>query len=527
MTLRNTLQMGPIGLTLALGALFFTACDYEATEQLTERALENGGNSIFELDANTQNGPELGTDWDQVLYNDVTDFTANVRLSDLAPATVFSGGGSKDTSDLTQWRYKQTGSVPDKDDITNAYAAAYQPAGGDMIIYFGADRFSNSGDALLGFWFFKSNVQLLNNGRFAGEHQVGDVLILASFSNGGSTASIQALEWVGSGGNVNGGTLKLLLDQNFDCSAADDSTACATTNTAVAPTPAWSYITKGTNTSGPFPPFTFFEGGVNMTKLFASEGAVPCFASFLAETRSSTSVSATLKDFVVGSFPVCSIEVTAECPSATLSDDQSEFIYTYNWTVTNSGAGTIHDVAVSAAGQQFVIPELAPGAKATDGSAFTSQQNPASVSASVMAATSKGGALDLSDSHGPVQCPAVDRDPSIQLSNSCSASLESLGGKSVVAINYMREVCNIPPEGDPGIDLYDVAVTDTTTNEVIAVVDHLKVGQCQQLVSPTYYPSAFDLNSGFTNTIEVTGAAALGFGPVEDAATTPACKLCP
>lgn len=528
MTLRTTPNLSTIWLAAAFGTLCFAACDYESTESMTERSLQGGGDSIFELDANTQNGQDqLGTDWDQVLTSKVTNFTATVQLQDPAPASVFSGGGSKDTSDLTQWRHKKEGSVPDKDDITNAYAAAYQPPGGDLIIYFGADRFANSGDALLGFWFFKNNVTPLLNGRFDGKHEVGDVLILANFTNGGSAANIQALEWVGSGGNVNGGTLELLLDQDFDCSAQDDSTACAITNTTQTPAPAWSYLGKGQLTSGPFPPFTFFEGGVNMTKLFANEGDVPCFASFLVETRSSTSVSATLKDFAVGSFPVCGISVTAECPSSALSEDQSEFIYTYGWTVTNSGAGTIHDVKVSAAGQQFVIPELPPGAKATDGGSFASMENPSSVSASVLAATSDGADPDLSDSHGPVQCPAVDRDPSISISNSCSASLQSLEGKTVVAINYTREVCNTPPQGVPGVDLHDVTVTDMTTNEVVAVLDQLKVGQCQSVQSPTYYPSTFNPGSGFTNTIEVTGTAALGFGAVAEESTTLACKLCP
>jgi hypothetical protein len=37
---------------------------------------------------------------------------------------------------LTKWKHKD-GSVPDKDDITNAYAAAYTNDEDEIIIYFG------------------------------------------------------------------------------------------------------------------------------------------------------------------------------------------------------------------------------------------------------------------------------------------------------------------------------------------------------------------------------------------------------
>lgn len=49
-----------------------------------------------------------------------------------APQSIFTGGGSKDPLDISQWKYKD-GAVPDKDDITNAYAAAYN-ANGDLVI---------------------------------------------------------------------------------------------------------------------------------------------------------------------------------------------------------------------------------------------------------------------------------------------------------------------------------------------------------------------------------------------------------
>jgi hypothetical protein len=103
--------------------------------------------------------------------------------------------------------------VPDKDNITNAYAAAYT-VNGELLIYFGADRFANDGDAQLGFWFFQENVSLNPNGSFSGTHLVGDILVLANFSQGGSVSTIQVLEWVGTGGNQQGGTLQLLFSSS-------------------------------------------------------------------------------------------------------------------------------------------------------------------------------------------------------------------------------------------------------------------------------------------------------------------------
>ena len=39
-------------------------------------------------------------------------------------------------------------------------------------------------------------------------------------------------------------------------------------------------------------------------------GLQGCFSSFLAETRSSQSPTATLSDFVIGNFPLCSLAAT-------------------------------------------------------------------------------------------------------------------------------------------------------------------------------------------------------------------------
>src|SRR5437870_4904357 len=132
--------------------------------------------STFELDGNAITGV-LGTagstttshDWDQVFAdNGVTPppasgAVASSFVTDKVNSTaddIFQGGGSKDTLGIQQGQWLFTPSKPQpKDDITHAYAAAYNDSSnGHLVLYSGLDRFDNSGDATAGFWFFKSNV---------------------------------------------------------------------------------------------------------------------------------------------------------------------------------------------------------------------------------------------------------------------------------------------------------------------------------------------------------------------------------
>jgi hypothetical protein len=75
--------------------------------------------------------------------------------------------------------------VPPKDEIENAMAALYEVSG-DQHLYFAADRFANNGSADFGFWFFRNEITLNPDGTFDGVHEVGDVLILGTFTQGGA-----------------------------------------------------------------------------------------------------------------------------------------------------------------------------------------------------------------------------------------------------------------------------------------------------------------------------------------------------
>jgi hypothetical protein len=265
------------------------------------------------------------------------------------------------------WEYHSAKVTPDKDNITNAYAKAYSvpgfPAGDQpghpnavhnhLVIYFGADRFANNGDAALGFWFFQNDVTLGANGQFEGKHAVGDILVQVDFVSGGSSSEIQIFKWVGSGGDfgqleeigfgaANGSTVCLPDTAGTAVNEAD--TACATTNNVARASP-WAYVPKS-GAANTFPSESFFEGGIDITGLV---GEV-CFSSFMAETRSSHSETAELKDFALDNFDLCSVNVEKVCFSdggttSPVFDSSTELFTTrHTVTITNDGFGAVHQI---------------------------------------------------------------------------------------------------------------------------------------------------------------------------------------
>src|SRR5262245_7322213 len=146
-------------------------------------------------------------DWDQVNTDSMTNPPGTSAGADavsfdhdpLIPAgggkfvdgSQFTGGGTKDIWNITGpftnsggWRWS-TGDPPDKDDILDAYAARYS-----NMLYFGADRTSNNGDAQIAFWFFQNEIKQVAGGTFSGQHKDGDALIISNFTGGGTTTDI-------------------------------------------------------------------------------------------------------------------------------------------------------------------------------------------------------------------------------------------------------------------------------------------------------------------------------------------------
>ncbi|MCI0582593.1 MAG: hypothetical protein L0227_06805, partial [Chloroflexi bacterium] len=303
--------------------------------------------AIFELDENATNDVAVpGDDWDQV-FNDTSGAFASVFVADgddwaggitvpsglpLDDTTYFTSGGSKDVNDINQWMHTSGDVAPDKDEILNAYAAGYHD-GGDLILYFGLDRLANNGDAQVGFWFFQSTHSLNPDGTFSGVHQLGDILVLSHFTNGGVVDTIEVYEWVGppDADNV------LLIASGVDCAlsaAADPVCAAVNDNTEDAP---WPYVAKFPEkgeSENDFAPGSFYEGGLNATALGLDIG---CGGTFLAETRSSQSLDAQLKDFALGDFALCGLDVDKTGDTDSKVGDAAN----YTVTITNTGVTTL------------------------------------------------------------------------------------------------------------------------------------------------------------------------------------------
>lgn len=192
--------------------------------------------------------------------------------------------GSKDFlfgADL-RWAVSQT---KPKNDIANAAAILT-----DGKLFFAGDRTSNNGDAQIGFWFYLNgtapHVRTDGTQDFAPEHVVGDLLILADFTGGGRNATVTVLQWVETGGNV--------PNTNGTLNTTNIVGIVAENNAGAVPVPAGWVFPNNT-----FATNEFYEGvidlaGLNLPSL--------CFSSFLLETRSSQSITASLDDFASGSF---------------------------------------------------------------------------------------------------------------------------------------------------------------------------------------------------------------------------------
>ena len=449
---------------------------------------------LFELDRNAvdDSGVSLPDDW-ATLYGgggSADDFTGILPDIGADGGTQFQGGGSKDDLNITQWLWKK-GEPLDKDDITNAYAAAYvntRDTGennvGDLIIYYGLDRFSSNGSAQVGFWFLQdpdfglTNIQSGGGFKFSGVHQDNDVLVQSNFSQGGVIDRITVYKW-------QAGALVQVLSA-ADClapSPADDA-ACGTVNRSPQTAP-WPYTPKANEGSpGTFLTGAFFEGGINISRLIPNAG---CFTGFLAETRTSTPFDARLKDFVTGNFDLCRVSV--QKTGDTLGKVGDDAAYTI--TITNEGSITIYkdditdtllgDITLNGVDQvnPFVISNtcgasLAPHASCTitlSREVLASDPDPLP---NVVSITYRGKA-DLSGiAVGATDDHSVNLfQPSITVTKT-GDDLSKVGDE----VNYTIKVCNTSSADTPDL------VKDTVTDSLIGGVDaafgaSLASGQCE------------------------------------------------
>jgi hypothetical protein len=232
------------------------------------------------------------------------------------------------TGGASVWGCTTASNPTDKNDILNSYSAAVVAGSGtdagDTILYTGGERYANDGSAFWGIWYFQANNTCdasAGNAKFTSTKTDGDVLLLVNFDNGGANITIDAFKWHPCNATgtpiapskckdpaVAAGFFTPALSGTVggDCAAAaaaDD--VCATVNRANVTTP-WPTKDK-TSAVNTLAVSEFFEAGFNITDALAggTQGTEPCFSSFLLETRSSSSIDATLKDFSGGNLQTC------------------------------------------------------------------------------------------------------------------------------------------------------------------------------------------------------------------------------
>jgi hypothetical protein len=378
---------------------------------------------VFQLDGNadtaTQSAIPAREDWDVICKANLqsaslpkgcvknpdvtlpsinTNANKSVFITDAfggATDDIFTTGGSKDDLDISSWRFKNATPSPDKDDLEHAFAARYTcdtNAGclgtqDDQLLYFGADRFSNSGDANIAFWLLQNKVS--ENGTvadpticttgggcgFSGVHRAhgggadgtscypnqtepcpagktgaddtrGDVLIVSAFTGGGSEPGITAYEWVGKGNAPN--SLKVTNDASvvpipipgqaategcLTAGLAQDA-ACALVNTGNITSP-WTFTEKSLGATNTIAASEFYEGGLNLTELGLAD---ECFSSFLVNTRSSQDVNSELHDYALGQLSSCAPTLTTQASTNSTVTPGTAVHDTATITVTGAGS---------------------------------------------------------------------------------------------------------------------------------------------------------------------------------------------
>jgi len=330
---------------------------------------------FFQLDGDASSGSSLTNssphDWDQI-YSDIvtrsttkTAFAGSAAINfftDPVPVAVpgvpaqtedtFSGGNSKDIYDINQWTYDSS-APQNKANLGNAIAAAYlDPANGHTYLYVGTNRYDNSGSIALGVWFLQSPIgqsgghfYTLNangspNTSSPAEHVDGDLLLVANFGSGG-TATITSFTWNSATGTIpsTGTTLVSTIGSAVVNTVALDGAAGHP-----APVP-WPVKSSAKGSAANFVQAgEFFEAGVDLNLLFPNQTNFN-FSSFVAETRASTSPSATLSDFIVGHVSTApDVTVTKVADNATM-DGGSQVGFTI--TVSNVGVGDLSNVTLT------------------------------------------------------------------------------------------------------------------------------------------------------------------------------------
>lgn len=507
----------------------------------------------FELDSNALDTAAAGDDWSTLVAGNGGSIATSHILADFnSPDYNFIGGSSKDTQAISAWQFNASGMTPDKDNLTNAYAAAYTASNGHLLFYFGADRYAVNGDAQMGFWFFKNAVSIdPATGHFTGVHHDNDTLVQVNFLNGGKTAQIGVFTW-------SGGALLKLVENTITSKnslvtevCTPGNFACARTNVSGTTAAYWPFTPK-TGTTGTFPAQAFFEGGIDVTQLV---GGDLCFSTFMAESRASQAFDSTLKDFAIGPLQTCGISVGKTCDSTRATTDAEYaavgpsyhklFASTYTITVTNSGGGGlpadtvisyVDDVGTPAVTSDDQTGSHTGALAGGDSYAFSPRLFYTNINGavnSVSAMAEFGTETLVADPDATAVCPNVNSTGSLSVTKDCSTpgvELVPSNGKLVAKVHVHGAICNNGVDGfaltldsgsvvnilgtnpnDPAASSHTVAlITKGAAHTPVVLPDDLAQDECWDY-SDSYFPAAGDGSTSpagdaaFSDAVRATG----------------------
>ena len=242
--------------------------------------------SSFEGDDGNLVHSGTNTDWDNV-----TGRNTGIDITSGKADNSFGQGTKEDSSTPTV----VTGSIPpNKNDLTRFYEASSQAADGDIFLYLGWERLVNIGNANLDFEINQASSPTFTAGATGPVTIVrtaGDLLVSYDFGGSG-TPTIGLSTWLTAAHG----------DSAVDCNASSSlpcwgkhvTVSSANSEGAVNTTTITEPIAGGTLTAG-----LFGEAAINLTGagVFPA-GVCEAFGSAFVKSRSSSSFTAELKDFI-------------------------------------------------------------------------------------------------------------------------------------------------------------------------------------------------------------------------------------
>jgi len=391
------------------------------------------GSSVTDIlgDGSAANGPDWADLFDangQVVSGALETYgglAATFVMDDLATKglvdrTTFAGSNKNNDAIIT-WQW-DTGNVPAKDDIANAYAYA-KVVNDKLRIYAGIERIDPSGDSHVDIEFNQLGVGLdqtppCSDGpcSFVGAKSVNDIVVSMDFVIGGGIGEVTVHKW-------NGTEYVDVVTLNGEgCNPANGFPAdlvCAFNNAETINGGPWQNYGKGGAFVDTLLPNAFTEFGADVSQLLGLTEP-PCYASVNVKTRSSQSFTAELKDFAIAKFENCTAAAKTEIhlgesvgPDHDATDIQGTSVPVYS---------VVHDKAIVTGIEGFAIPtgtvtfkrydaadcDGTPVTETVDLAAVTGSDTDAAAESSSYA-TATGGAISyLATYNGDSNYPATD-----------------------------------------------------------------------------------------------------------------------